>query len=258
MEPLAERVGFYFTVYERFPEFLKRRINPLEYSIRSFVESASRGPARSVVLDAGSGESRFAASFQSHLYVALDLGVGDPAWDYSKVGLLGDLSAIPLASETVDIVLNIQVLEHVVSPSRVLGEIHRVLKPGATLYLTAPQGWHEHQSPHDYFRFTRDALRLLFVEAGFRDPIIEPQGGYFHYLGHRLTYIPKVLFTGRSGLLRVLLFPLEVLSLGMFCFCLPLVCYYLDRLDSKREFTLGYQCMAVKGTVPPSEVLQPE
>ena len=254
---MAERLGFYFTVYERLPEFLKRRINPLEYSIRSFVESASGGLARSVVLDAGSGESRFAPSFRRHLYIALDLGVGDPAWDYSKVGLLGDLSAIPLDSETVDIVLNIQVLEHVMSPSKVLAEIHRVLKPGGTLYLTAPQGWGEHQSPHDYFRFTRDALRLLFLEAGFRDPTIEAQGGYFHYLGHRLTYVPKVLFAGRSGLARVLLFPLEVLSLAMFCLCLPVVCYYFDRLDSKREFTLGYQCMAVKGTVSPSEVLQP-
>ena len=254
---MAQKVGFYFTVYERLPEFLKRRVNPLEYSIRAFVESASQETARSVVLDAGSGESRFAASFRRHLYVALDLGVGDPTWDYSKVGLMGDLLAIPLASETVDIVLSIQVLEHVVSPSKVLGEIHRVLKPGGTLYLTAPQGWHEHQSPHDYFRFTRDALRLLFLEAGFRDATIEPQGGYFHYLGHRLTYIPKVLFASRSGLRRVLLFPLECLSLGMFCCCLPVVCYYLDRLDSKREFTLGYQCVAVKDAMSPSGSLQP-
>ena len=67
MEPLAKRVGFYFTVYERLPEFLKKRINPLEYSIRSFVESASQEPERAGVLDAGSGERRFAAGFRGHL-----------------------------------------------------------------------------------------------------------------------------------------------------------------------------------------------
>jgi SAM-dependent methyltransferase len=165
------------------------------------------------------------------------------------VALLGDLSAIPIDSESVDIVLNIQVLEHVTSPAQILREIHRVLKPGGTLYLTAPQGWHEHQSPHDYFRFTREALQLLFEEAGFPDPKIESQGGYFHYLGHRLTYIPKVLFGSRSGLLRGLFFPLELLSLSLFCFCLPVLCYYLDRLDSRQEFTLGYRCVVVKEAV---------
>jgi len=44
----------------------------------------------------------------------------------------------------------------------------------------------------------------------------------------------------------VLLFPLELLSLGIFSFLMPICCYYLDRLDSSREFTLCYKCTAVK------------
>lgn len=229
-----------------FPEFVKRRINPLEYSIQTFIRSADSASGRSVILDAGAGEARFARYFEEHLYVALDSGVGDRNWDYSRISVCADLTSIPLASARVDAVLNIQVLEHVPHPREVLREIHRVLKAGGKLYLTAPQGWHEHQQPHDFFRFTRYSLETLLEGAGFREIRIEPLGGYFHYLGQRLTYIPKVLFEGRPRFQRALFSPLELVSLVLFCLFSPLICYYLDGLDRKKEFTLGYRCLAVK------------
>jgi SAM-dependent methyltransferase len=146
----------------------------------------------------------------------------------------------------VDLVLNTQVLEHVENPGVVLREIRRVLKDGGSLLLTAPQGWPEHQQPNDFYRFTRFALSSLMKEAGFSESHVEPIGGYFHYLGHRLTFIPKVLFQDRQGLLRVLLFPLELVCLAFFCAFCPFVCYYLDALDKKKEFTLCYRVLAVK------------
>ncbi len=239
--------GFYHRVYAKLPQFLKRRINPLEYDIEEFVREASRAlPEGALVLDAGAGESRFARHFQKALYIALDLAVGDASWDYSKIHLRARLDAIPLATGRIDAVINIQVLEHVPNPADVLRELHRVLKPGGRLFLTAPQGWGEHQQPHDYFRFTAYALRSLLTEAGFRTVGIEPQGGYFDYLGHRLSYVPKVLFQERRGWVRALLFPLELASLFLFCFLSPMLCHALDGLDGRREFTLGYRCKAVK------------
>jgi len=238
--------GFYLQAYGLFPTFLKRRINPLEYSIRSFVDSSRPSSSGLVVLDAGAGEARFRSYFSNCRYIALDSGVGDVDWDYSQVDVHGDLSMIPAASESVDIVLNVQVLEHVPEPARVLAELFRVLKPGGSLFLTAPQGWHEHQQPYDYYRFTRFSLLRLLNDAGFDSVQIEPMGGYFHYLSHRLTYVPKVLFSEMKAWRRCLLLPLELISLGLFCLLLPLICYYLDRLDSKKEFTLCYSCLARK------------
>jgi len=237
---------FYQRVFGLLPEMLQQRINPLEHSIESFVRSARPSGDGEVVLDAGAGESRFSKYFRDQFYLAMDSAVGDSAWNYSKIDVCGDLSAVPLKSRSVDLALNIQVLEHVAEPGTVLAELYRVLRPGGRLYLTAPQGWPEHQQPNDYFRFTQYSLRLLFRAAGFREVVIEPIGGYFHYLGHRLTYIPKVLFQDRRGLGRLLLFPVEVVVLLACCFVGPIACYYLDFLDKKKEFTLCYRCRATK------------
>lgn len=238
-------MSFYLSIYRLLPGFLKRRINPLEYAIEVFVRSAN--PTKnSVVLDAGAGETRFRKYFLDHHYVALDSRVGDTRWDYSCIDVCGDLAAIPLAADSVDRVISVQVLEHVPDPKTVLTEFYRVLKPEGRLYLTVPQGWHEHQQPNDYFRFTRYALRSLLNSTGFKEISVDPLGGYFQYLGQRMTYVPKVLFEGHRGARRLMLFPLELGLLFLCCFVAPLFCYYLDLLDHKREFTLCYRCLAVK------------
>mgnify|MGYP007069027170 FL=1 len=36
--------------------------------------------------------------------------------------------------------------------------------------------------------------------------------------------------------------------MAVFCFVVPLACFYLDRLDSRREFTLSYRAEARKRT----------
>jgi len=238
--------SFYLRVYRRLPEFLKRRINPLDYAIEDFVRAAAAAEPRLRVLDAGAGEARFAGFFSDHFYVALDACVGDALWDYSRIQLVADLAALPLREGAVDAVLNIQVLEHVKNPALVVSELHRVLKPGGRLYLTAPQGWAEHQQPHDFYRFTSFALKDLLVRAGFSDVEIKPLGGFFHYLGHRLTFVPKVLFPPLPRVIRVLFFPVELVTLSLFCLVIPIACYYLDRFDGNREFTLGYRCVAEK------------
>ncbi|MGW8179661.1 MAG: class I SAM-dependent methyltransferase, partial [bacterium] len=168
--------GLYLQAFSLLPVFLKRRINPLEYSIRAFIGSSQPPSTASVVLDAGAGEARFRSYFSNCKYIALDSGVGDADWDYSQVDVHGDLSMIPAASEIADIVLNVQVLEHVPEPAKVLAELFRVLKPGGSLFLTAPQGLHEHQQPNDYYRFTRFSLLQLLRDAGFDSVEIEPMG----------------------------------------------------------------------------------
>lgn len=239
----------YRRVFDRFPRWLRSRLYPVDEGVRRWVEeAASRAAPGAWVLDAGAGEGRFRSVFGRCRYIALDAGVGDDTWDYSGLDVQGRLERLPLADGAVDVVIHTQVLEHVARPEEVLFELSRVLRPGGALYLTAPQGWPEHQAPRDYFRFTRFALDRLLREAGFEVVEISPLGGYFHYLGHRLSYLPKILFHTAPTWRRILLFPLELLFMAVFCFVVPLACFYLDRLDSRREFTLSYRAEARKRT----------
>lgn len=66
---------------------------------------------------------------------------------------------IELADETVDVVLSLQVLEHVTDVDRYLSEAYRVLKPGGMLWLTTHGMWPYHPTPEDYYRWTLSGLR---------------------------------------------------------------------------------------------------
>ncbi|HEY3018709.1 MAG TPA: methyltransferase domain-containing protein [Solirubrobacteraceae bacterium] len=76
--------------------------------------------------------------------------------------LIADAHQIPLAGETVDAVVVQAVLEHVLDPSRVVGEIRRVLKPGGLVYAETPFLQQVHAGPLDFVRYTSSGHRYLF------------------------------------------------------------------------------------------------
>ncbi len=219
----------------RLPAFLRRHVLHFEAAIEDSVAAFARDlKAGALVLDAGAGESAHASFFSGQRYLAVDLAVGDPAWNYGKLDAIGDLTALPFQSGVFDACLNVVTLEHVREPAAAIGEIHRVLKAGGQLLLIVPHEWEVHQSPHDYFRYTRHGVAHLLEKAGFRDFSIEPVGGYFRLLSRRL-------FNGLQ-FFRGPLLPLAALFLVPPALLVP----YLDFLDKERNFTLGYICVARK------------
>lgn len=221
------------------PGFLRNRLMAVEGVIeRSIAQFSQSLPEGARVLDAGAGESRHRAAFRHCTYVAVDLAVGDDAWDYAGIDCVGDLAAIPLAPNSFDAALNVVVLEHLPRPDRALTEINRVLKPGGRLLLIAPQQWEVHQAPHDYFRFTRYGLEELCRRAGLLLDSIEPMGGYFSLLARRLTGSLNFF----QGGVRWLAFPFVAAAVVPAALLIP----SLDFLDSKKDFTLAYRCIARK------------
>jgi SAM-dependent methyltransferase len=222
------------------PGFILRALDPFEARVRQEVERfAGSLPESARVLDAGAGELRYAAAFARHRYVALDLAIGDAAWDYSKLHLLADLERLPLADGAFDATVNIVTLEHVRRPQQVLGELARVLRPGGRLLLVAPLEWEVHQAPHDFYRYTRYGLEHLLRTAGLAVRRIEPVGGFFWLMARRSVNFLSFFQGGWRWALFVLLAP-------VYGFLAPLACYLLDRFDPRKDFTLGYVCEAAK------------
>ena len=70
-----------------------------------------------------------------------------------SVDFASDASALPLADRSVDVVLSLELLEHVLEPSTVLAELGRALKPGDTVMVSVPSTVPRHDD-NDYWRFT--------------------------------------------------------------------------------------------------------
>lgn len=216
------------------PNFLLRVLNPFEVRIAEMLsEFVAQLQKNSRVLDAGAGQCRFATFFARHRYVAIDNAVGDVHWDYSRLDLLGDLEELPLASSAFDAVISIVVLEHSRDPQRVLFETFRILRPGGKIFIVVPNQWEVHQAPHDYFRFTRYGLEHLLLKNGFHVQRIEAIGGFFWLLSRRCINL-LTLFQGGVK------WPIFFLLAPFFGFLFPLLFYFFDRLDKRRDFTLGY------------------
>src|SRR4051794_30645233 len=75
---------------------------------------------------------------------------------------VGDGHAIPLADGSVDGVIVQAVLEHVLEPTVVADEIHRVLRIGGIVYADTPFLQQVHEGAYDFTRFTDSGHRFLF------------------------------------------------------------------------------------------------
>jgi SAM-dependent methyltransferase len=225
----------YETLRNLLPDSLGRYVMHFEAAIddavANFAESLPRGIR---MLDAGAGETAHKHYFAAQRYCGLDLAVGDKAWDYSKLDVLGDLETLPFSNRTFDAAINIVTLEHVLNPELVICELGRVLAPNGRLLLVAPLQWEEHQQPHDYGRFTRFALDRLLRQAGFTDISIQPVGGIFRLISRRLLNALQ-FFPGPLVFVAAIFFAPPALMLPL-----------LDPLDKDRSFTLGYICSARK------------
>lgn len=217
---------------------------PLERGpIAAFVARAARETAPgSRVLDAGAGDAPYAELFAHCEYVTAD-------WQNSPHERQPDIAAsldqrLPIDDEAFDAVVNTQVLEHLAYPAKTLAEFHRILRPGGTLWLSAPLVWELHEEPHDYYRYTSHGLRLLLGDAGFEQIEIEPRTGYFTTMA-LLARSSGAITDGGSGRRRM---TRRVVNAGMRAAAAVLA--RLDDLDERRTLPLGWACKAVRPGAP--------
>jgi SAM-dependent methyltransferase len=125
-----------------------------------------------------------------------------------------------------------QVLEHAADFADVLAETARVLRPGGLAVIAAPFLYHEHGSPHDYWRFSSHGLARAVGEHFTVEQVIR-QGGIGTLIGTELLAWIDLALAGPVGLVvRGVLFPLLRLIAGV----VNLLGAGLDRIDRSGRF----------------------
>jgi len=137
-------------------------------------ERQLRQHARGRLLDLGCGSVPLYAAYRP-----LVQQVTCVDWRSSEhVDVCADLcEALPFADSTFDTIILADVLEHVATPEPLWLEMSRVLAPGGRILVSVPFLYWLHDTPHDYYRFTRFALARFVRLAGLELVALEAIGG---------------------------------------------------------------------------------
>jgi predicted SAM-dependent methyltransferase len=94
--------------------------------------------------------------------------IGTDFADGMDVDVLADAHALSsaFAPASIDAVIANSVFEHFQRPWIVAAEIAKVLKVNGQIWVYTHFVFPEHGFPNDYWRFTREGLETIFVDAG--------------------------------------------------------------------------------------------
>lgn len=233
------------------PPLLRSDREQSRRSINEFITAQvlPRLSAGTRVLDAGSGNLSEQTFRPEILASGAELTTCD-AKANEGVDHVVDLHALPFAEGQFDLVLCIQVLEHIRHPGQACAELFRVLKPGGFAIITVPQITHtltDGVPPH-YFNFTRYGLETCVTEAGLHTVVLQSQGGAFCVAAHMLHYlVPVIRESALPSFVKAVIVPVCRVLFGL---VLKAVCKAIDHLDTHQRSSLGWNICVTKPAAP--------
>ena len=120
------------------------------------------------VLDVGCGDR----PYEELLHGAAEI-VGFDVPGNPHADLHGSIDALPVEDASFDVVLCLQVLEHVPDPAAAVRELRRVLRPGGRVLLSTHGIYPFHPNPDDLWRWTHHGLERLFRDNRFQKTIVK-------------------------------------------------------------------------------------
>lgn len=171
------------------------RLDPSRGSVQYAVRKPLVGWLRSRqtderVLDVGCGDRPYRELFSNT--IGFDVP-GNPHAD-----LHGSLESIPVDDASFDVVLCLQVLEHVPDPAAAVRELRRVVRPGGRVLASTHGVYPFHPNPDDLWRWTQQGLERLFLtNAEWTSVTVLPGAGTAATLaminGHLIDLLAKRL-----------------------------------------------------------------
>lgn len=207
------------TVSGRIRSLVDLQLFSISHSIRSFIRTLPPLTESSVILDVGCGEQPFRTLFDKTdaTYVGLDVPYAVDQFGMSLSSsdlIVYDGCSLPIKSGSVDIVLLVEVLEHVQGRETLLREVNRVLRRGGGIvWATIPWSARVHFEPYDFVRLTPFGISSLFNECGMSVVAIEARATTAGVIANKLlvSLVDAIRNRQLSLLLYVPLVPLMIM-----------------------------------------------
>ncbi|MCA0396449.1 MAG: class I SAM-dependent methyltransferase [Bacteroidetes bacterium] len=166
---MLERVKNYIKKQSFKPDILSIAINPF-YFVRKnlFLSIKKYSPLlKGRLIDFGCGRKPYEQLFKVDQYLGVDVEQSGHDHKNSKVDVFFDGKHLPFDDNSFDSAFCSEVLEHVFEADQTLRELRRVLKPGATVLITVPFCWNEHEVPYDFARYSSFGIKYLLEKNGY-------------------------------------------------------------------------------------------
>lgn len=188
--PMPEAAHVYQSI-ERGPD----QGTPWRQANWRFLEQQVRGLSKdkdALLLDVGAGHGDFARTYEGRKSLSLDV------IPYPEVDLTCDLAeCVPFREGSFDMLILMNVLEHVYNFHGLLDSLFYLLKPGGSLIIAVPFMIKIHQAPFDFQRYTHYSLEQMARQHGFEIALLEGYYDPIFFLGEgtrnfRFWVLPKL------------------------------------------------------------------
>lgn len=189
--------------------------------------------------DIGCGEKPYRDMALSYVDKHIGIDHDETFHDKSSIDIIANAYEIPTDDNSFDSLLCTDVLEHLEEPSLAIAEAFRILKQGSYAIYTVPLFWHLHETPRDFYRYTKYGLQYLFEKSGFEIVEIKALSGFFVTFGQELVYF--LYRFRRGGILNPLWWivpPIGILIQGL--------AYIFNKIDYSENFTIEYIAVVKK------------
>ncbi|OFY20723.1 MAG: hypothetical protein A2W98_01260 [Bacteroidetes bacterium GWF2_33_38] len=240
-----DRKNLYKTVSEPYVSILHKigmdsnkiaQMDSLRFAIYSKTKKLCAEHISGRVLEIGAGGNYLKEEFKNayNEWISLDYDLRSDSID-----IRGDGQNLPFKNEIFDTIISIDVLEHVPNPEKFVSEIFRVMKPNGKVILSTPFFFYLHEEPHDFFRFSKYGLKVLFERNGFNVQEVTPTAGLISIIGILISIFLTRIFKFSKILLKFML------KINRF-FQLKLLLPIDNKLDKNKRFAQGHFIIAKK------------